>query len=85
MPQVEQYMQSLPEEYRPVKGGPGETYRAQQFIHQLPPHDLSPDKCHQLSDLEKRYMGKFTERRTNKSYGVGVIEQEADLEKVCST
>ncbi len=71
-------MEELPVEVRPVRGSPGENYRAQQFVHQLPLYDFSPDKCHQLSEFEKRLMVKFTDKRAKKFHGVGVVEKNED-------
>ena len=67
-------MQSLPEECVPLKGTPGEHYRSQQFIHQHPPQDLNPENCHKLTDLDRKRMAKFAERRKNRFHGVGTVE-----------
>ena len=78
-------MSSLPEDCVPLKGKPGEAHRARQFSLQLPTHDASPEACHKLSDLEKKRLLKFVERRKSKNFGVGSIELlESSSSKVCT-
>ena len=71
---VEKYMQSLPPECVPAVGAEGESYRRTQCFTQLPLYDFSLEACHKMSDLEKKRMGKFTERRRTKFFGVGKLK-----------
>ena len=67
-------MQSLPRECVPAVGTEGESYRRTQCFTQLPLYDFSLEACHKMSDLEKKRMGKFTERRRTKFFGVGKVK-----------
>lgn len=69
-------MSSLPKECVPLKGSQGEKHRAQQFLHQLPAYDSSPEVCHKMTELEKKRMLKFVERRKNKFFGIGTVSLE---------
>lgn len=67
-------MQSLPSECVPAVGTEGESYRRTQCFHQLPLYDFSLEACHKMSNLEKKRMGKFTERRRTRFIGVGKLK-----------
>ena len=72
-------MSCLPNDHVPLRGSEGERMRARLYLNQLPPHDTNPASCHKLSDLEKKRLVKFAERRKNKSSSVGnvvMLEQE---------
>lgn len=76
-------MSCLPNEYVPLRGSEGERMRARLYLNQLPPHDTNPASCHTLSDLEKKRLLKFAERRKSRSSGVGkVVMLEQDGQKV---
>uniref|UniRef100_A0A8C4WT36 LIM and cysteine-rich domains 1 n=1 Tax=Eptatretus burgeri TaxID=7764 RepID=A0A8C4WT36_EPTBU len=44
-----QFLNLLPEHWRPIAGTAGEAYRRKQLAHQLPEHDFEPWRCHDLS------------------------------------
>lgn len=78
--QVELYVQSLPSGCVPKKGKEGEEQRVQRFTQQMPVYDFSLDVCHKLTELEKKRMLKFVEKRRKESYGVGTVELEMSEE-----
>ena len=80
IPQVELYMQSLPTGCVPKRGAEGEEQRMQRFTQQMPVYDFSLDVCHKLTELEKKRMLKFVEKRRKESYGVGTVELEMSEE-----
>lgn len=66
-------MKSLPDEYVPAKGTPGALWRIQQYTTQLPAYDFDSGACHQMTDLEKRRLIKFAEKRRSQSEGRGRV------------
>lgn len=73
-------MQSLPTGCVPKRGAEGEEQRMQRFTQQMPVYDFSLDVCHKLTELEKKRMLKFVEKRRKESYGVGTVELEMSEE-----
>eukprot|EP00731_Ephydatia_muelleri_P032074 Em0023g581a len=81
---VELYMKSLPDEYVPAKGTPGALWRIQQYTTQLPAYDFDSGACHQMTDLEKRRLIKFAEKRRSQSEGRGRVSATSVDAKICA-
>ena len=73
-------MQSLPPEFAPLVSSEGETYRRMQCFLQLPLYDFSLDACHKMTDVEKKRMIKFAERRQREFFGVGCLKLKNNRE-----
>ena len=79
-------MQSLPSECVPEVGTEGDNYRRKQCFLQIPLYDFSLDASHNMTDLEKKRYGKFTDRTREKFFGVGKLKlQNTTDKKVYST
>ena len=74
-------MECLPKNCRPYKGTKAEKQRQEHFRYQHPLHDANPEFCHQISDVEKKKMLKFSEKRA-RCFGVGKVLVVTDPEKV---
>lgn len=75
-------MKSLPVEYVPMKGTPGALWRIQQYTAQLPPYDFDSGACHKMTDLEKRRLIKFAEKRRSQCEGRGRVSATSAEVKV---
>ncbi|XP_051931539.1 prickle-like protein 2 [Hippocampus zosterae] len=67
--QVHRYYGCLPEDKVPYVNGPGEKYRMEQLLRQLPPHDNEVRYCDGLDDEEKRELKLFSHRRKRENLG----------------
>lgn len=76
-------MSCLPKNWRPYKGSKAEQQREEIFKYQHPLHDASAQFCHNISDVEKKRMLKFGEKRIRECFGVGKVFVMADVDKVC--
>ncbi|XP_068034632.1 prickle planar cell polarity protein 3-like [Anomalospiza imberbis] len=52
---------------------PGERHRLRELLRQLPPHDLEPEFCHDLDEVERREMKLFAQRRKRENLGQGSV------------
>lgn len=75
-------MSSLPKNCQPLKGSKAERQREDNFKYQHPLQDVNADFCHKLSDLEKKRLIKFGERRIRDCFGVGKVFIMSDADKV---
>lgn len=66
-------MSCLPKNCQPLNGSKAEHRREEHFKHQNPLQDASVEFCHEISDLEKKRMLKFGERRIKNCFGVGKV------------
>ena len=70
------YMDSLPEEKRPLVGTEGAKYRRKQMMNQLPIHDHDAEYCDNLTEEEKEKMNDFCKMRNEQALGVGDIREK---------
>ena len=66
-------MGCLPEDHVPLRESEGEKRRNRLYIEQLPPHDLDPELCHPMSDVEKKRLTKIADKFKAHACGVGAI------------
>ena len=66
-------MLCLPKDYVPLKDSKLEQMRWQRFYYQHPLHDSNNEFCYDLSELEKKRMVAFIERKLKSSFGVGKV------------
>ena len=66
-------MASLPKNCVPLRGSKAERERLRRITYQHPQHDSNIEYCHDMPDLEKKRMVKFTERRKKKFFGIGKV------------
>ena len=66
-------MKCLPEDHRPLLCTIGEMTHARLYLNQLPSQDFDPESCHKLTDIERRRLVKFADRRRTKAAGVGAV------------
>ena len=66
-------MECLPKDRAPLRGSEGEKKRNQLYLEQLPPHDLDPALCHDMSDIEKKRLIKIADKNKARACGVGGI------------
>ncbi|XP_050187125.1 prickle-like protein 2, partial [Myiozetetes cayanensis] len=71
--QVSQYFSELPPALVPRIQSPGERHRLRELLRQLPPHDLEPQFCHDLSESERRELKLFAQRRKRENLGQGSV------------
>uniref|UniRef100_A0A3Q3DDP9 Prickle homolog 2b n=1 Tax=Hippocampus comes TaxID=109280 RepID=A0A3Q3DDP9_HIPCM len=71
--QVRRYYGSLPEDKVPYVNSPGEKYRIEQLLRQLPPHDTEVRYCNGLDDDEKRELKLFSHQRKRENLGRGDV------------
>lgn len=80
---VKRYMECLPKDRAPLRGSEGEKKRNQLYLEQLPPHDLDPALCHDMSDIEKKRLIKIADKNKARACSVGGISI-ATGKKVCT-
>jgi len=79
---VEEWMKLLPDNKVPKLGAPGESYRENQLLHQLPKQDLSLSHCQHISPRDQSYFQSFVVARNDIALDVGhAIVLPKDLEK----
>ena len=82
--QVEEYMNSLPNNLIPRLHSSGEKNRDRQLIIQIPRQDLAEENCQGLIDassLESFY--QYLELRDETSFGVGRVKDYLKEDQVC--
>lgn len=75
-------MDSLPEEHVPLRGSKGEEKRNRLYLHQLPLHDLDPEACHKMTEIEKKRLVRFADKFKKNACGVGIIQLIQTKEKM---
>ena len=76
LPQIEEYMDQLPNHKVPRVGTPGERYRDLQLIRQLPKQDLSDRYCKALEDpSEIKEFRIFRELRDQVAMDIGAVKE----------
>ncbi|CAN8178681.1 unnamed protein product, partial [Coccothraustes coccothraustes] len=71
--QVRQFFSLLPPALVPRLRSPGERHRLRELLRQLPPHDLEPQFCHALDEVERRELKLFAQRRKRENLGQGSV------------
>lgn len=78
-----QYMNSLPDEYVPLRDTKGERMRNKLYLEQLPRHDVDPTVCHDMTDTEKKRLVKIAEKWKTKACGAGTVVTANDSKVLC--
>ena len=74
--QIDDYLDSLPDDKKPIAGTEGAQYRKKQLMRQLPAHDQEPSECHDLTPQETEEMKLFVKKYKEKALGVANVEEE---------
>ncbi|XP_061404226.1 prickle planar cell polarity protein 3-like, partial [Lethenteron reissneri] len=72
--QVHRYFRCLPEERVPYVNSPGEKYRMEQLLRQLPPPDDQVGYCSSLGEEEKQELKQFSAWRRREALGLGAVK-----------
>uniref|UniRef100_A0A8C4WWJ5 Uncharacterized protein n=1 Tax=Eptatretus burgeri TaxID=7764 RepID=A0A8C4WWJ5_EPTBU len=72
--QVQRYFRCLPEDRVPLLHSPGENYRRQQLLRQLPLHDHDARHCSSLNQSSLRQFRAFVVQRQRKSIDRGLVK-----------
>jgi len=72
------YMRALPQDHLPIQGSEGAIRRKRQLERQFPLHDVEPESCHELTQVEKDTMSSYVDNVKKNVAGQGIV-QELDL------
>ncbi|GAB0092327.1 testin [Sergentomyia squamirostris] len=67
------YMNDLGSQNIPVEGSEAALKRRQQLEYQVPPHDLDPSLCHNLTEIETAQLQKYVEKIKESCVGQGNV------------
>lgn len=73
-------MKCLPDDYVPLCGSEGEKRRKEMYAKQLPPHDLDPDLCHAMTDVERKRLTKLADKIKVRACGAGTVNLSSTKE-----